>query len=360
MGVIVALLPLAVTAFVIVYVVRSVMRLRRHISLADDPHWQMHAFVSLDDIIGQLLIGVGVTLGVVALVLASRRLGLPIAADYYLLLGTVAAFLLAWHFRAPALYVLAALASYGWWSSASWRWVNQAGAGGVAVPVGLALVGLALMAAGRLLEASGRGARFGFFSWLFGLLGLLGFLAWASSQDGIAALGHAKIGSPFVASVPLAILTGAAFAVSLALLIGAHVRVTTAVWELDALAIVWLAVLALAAFPPRVTTLGDSGPSTQLTAPGMIWAVVFNVFLLAILLGLVFLGYARRENWLVNLGAALLFVFVLLKYFDWLFTFLDRSIAFIVAGLLFLGVGAAMERGRRYVIAAMEPADESS
>ncbi|MBI5231591.1 MAG: hypothetical protein HY876_05450 [Coriobacteriales bacterium] len=356
---------LAITIFIIVYVVRSVIRLRRHVDPGQDPNWDVHAFVSLDDLLSQLLVAVGVTLGVVSLILLSRRLGIPVRADHFLLLGVMAAFALSWIMRAPALLVLGALGTYGWAARAAWQWVWPAKAGGVAVPLGIALVALSLMAAGRLLEGTGRGRRFGFFAWLFGLLGLLSFLFWASSLEGVAQLGELRQGSPFVSSVPLAILVGIELAVPAGLLAWALFRRSISLAEGVGLGAIWLVLLALAIRPPIKTAAGAGdiffgGGTPKLTAEGMAWAVTFNVVLLAGLLGLVFLGYLRRENWLVNFSAVLLFVFVLVKYFDWLFTFLDRSVAFIVSGLLFLGVGALMERGRRYVIQAMEPDDTTA
>lgn len=361
MGIIVALSPLAITIFVVVYVVRSVIRLRRGTSIADDAAWHMHAFTTLDDLIGQLLLGIALTLGVIGLGTLSRRLGLPVEPEHVLLVAVIAGFMLAWRMRAPALYVLAALGSYGWWSASAWRLTDAAKAGGIAVVVGAPIVALLLMGAGRLFEREDRGRRFGYFSWLFGLLGMLVFLFGASSIDGLQVLSAVSGGSPFGASVPLAILVGGGLVTSASVLIAAARSRTMAAAEAAYLVLVFIAVAALTVFPPTDVASSEAdlwapgGP--QLTAAGTAWASGFNVLLLAGLLGLVFLGYVRRENWLVNFGAVLLFVFVVVKYFDWLFTFLDRSIAFIVAGLLFLGVGAAMERGRRYVLHAMEPTD---
>jgi uncharacterized membrane protein len=37
------------------------------------------------------------------------------------------------------------------------------------------------------------------------------------------------------------------------------------------------------------------------------------------------------------------------KYFDWFFKFMDKSVFFIVAGIMLFAIGWAMERGRRYL-----------
>ena len=62
------------------------------------------------------------------------------------------------------------------------------------------------------------------------------------------------------------------------------------------------------------------------------------------------MGYVKKEKWLINLGAAFLFMLIIVKYFDWFFTFLDKSIFFIGAGILLFIVGWLMEKGRRNIL----------
>ena len=88
----------------------------------------------------------------------------------------------------------------------------------------------------------------------------------------------------------------------------------------------------------------------ELSSNGVLWAIIFNFAVFFELLGLIFSGYLRRETWLINLSAFFLFLLIIVKYFDWFFTFLDKSIFFISAGILLFVVGWFMERGRRYMI----------
>ncbi|MEK7105037.1 MAG: hypothetical protein AAB868_03280 [Patescibacteria group bacterium] len=81
-------------------------------------------------------------------------------------------------------------------------------------------------------------------------------------------------------------------------------------------------------------------------------AAFFNIFLLAHLVVFLFAGYLKKEDWLINLGSFSLFVFIFIKYFDWAFDFLDKSVFFISAGVLLLVLGWFMEKGRRYVISS--------
>jgi len=187
-----------------------------------------------------------------------------------------------------------------------------------------------------------------------------------SSQGGIALIGNKSVVGPFAVSWKLGVALGALFVVAAASLALAALRKAVSRAETAAIGVVLAVMLLLSVAPPKGASSGEffaifgGGGTTTLTAVGTAWAALFNVLLLAALLGLVFLGYERREDWLVTFGAMLLFVFVLLKYFDWLFSLLDRSIAFVGAGLLFLGVGWLMERGRRSIIAAMEAEHGSS
>lgn len=94
-----------------------------------------------------------------------------------------------------------------------------------------------------------------------------------------------------------------------------------------------------------------SGAGNQLASAGIIWSVIFNITVFFEVLGLIFSGYLRRESWLINLGTVFLFILVVVKYFDWFFTYLDKSLFFIGAGILLFVVGWFMEKGRRIMLA---------
>ena len=91
----------------------------------------------------------------------------------------------------------------------------------------------------------------------------------------------------------------------------------------------------------------------SLTATGLGVAALLNLTLLGLLLGLIWLGYCTHREVCVNVGAGLVFLFILVKYFDWFFLYLDKSVFFLVAGALLVGLGWTMERGRRTVVRAM-------
>jgi hypothetical protein len=347
---------------IIVYLSRSLLRLRKS-GVDTDPHWYLWPFSSANDAIGQLLLAVGVSLAGIAVQLAIRHFGLPSYPSITLLAVTVAAGALGWWQRAPIVVLGTVALSFGWWAISTQRWVSDTGStAGLATGIGVVVLALIAISVARLVELKPADKRLGFFAWLPGTLTVITALFVLSSQSGIVLLGSKNLVSPFSASLKEGAALAILFAIALGLLAFAGLRKATSLAETAALGVMLGVMLLLAFLPPRGASSGGSeydglfggGGTPTLTAVGTSWAAVFNVLLLAALLGLVFLGYQRREDWLVTFGALLLFVFVLFKYFDWLFSLLDRSIAFVGAGLLFLGVGWMMERGRRSIIKAME------
>jgi len=75
--------------------------------------------------------------------------------------------------------------------------------------------------------------------------------------------------------------------------------------------------------------------------------IAFNIVLFVGTLELVILGIQRRSELLVNLGLGIFVVHVLTRYVDLFFKALDRSLFFIVGGILLLGGGWLLERNRR-------------
>ena len=361
-GLLVQVAILAGVVWVIVAAVRSARR-----GGPDDPfagpHWHMKPAVSWNDALLQALAALGVALGAIALDLLSRQSGWSFfGGRTAVFTAAVAAIALAYRLRAPLLLAFGVLATYLWTGLWLVRWAPTAASQPVVVIAGLSLLAVSLWALGRIHGLSERTRRFGFVYWLLGMFGLLAILFGVSSQWGMSTIGGIPFAAALTRSWRMGIGLGALLAVALGLLVWWLLKDRRAWPEVLGLAILAVALAVFAVAPPATVSSGYNGPFSgetyKLTAAGMAWAVTFNVLLLGGLLGLVALGYARREDWLVNLGAVLLFLFVLVKYFDWLFTFLDRSLAFVVTGLLLVGVGLAMERGRRLVSKAMEADDD--
>lgn len=80
---------------------------------------------------------------------------------------------------------------------------------------------------------------------------------------------------------------------------------------------------------------------------GCLYAVIFNVVLAGIIFVLIYVGYNREDIKLVNIGMGYLTLLVIVRYFDFFWDLLPRSIFFIVGGIILVLGGASLEKKRR-------------
>ena len=83
------------------------------------------------------------------------------------------------------------------------------------------------------------------------------------------------------------------------------------------------------------------------------YPILFNALLFLGIVGLVFDGYFRRREALINIALIFFSVGVISRYFELGWDLYDRSLVFIVAGIILLGGGFLLERGRRKVFDRM-------
>jgi len=83
--------------------------------------------------------------------------------------------------------------------------------------------------------------------------------------------------------------------------------------------------------------------------------IVMNILFLAGVLWLLYTAYKLQEIWRLNLSILALFIFVLVRYFDWVAqTELNRSLFFLSLGVVFLITGWVLERVRRNILASID------
>ncbi|MBD3203899.1 DUF2157 domain-containing protein [Candidatus Woesearchaeota archaeon] len=80
-----------------------------------------------------------------------------------------------------------------------------------------------------------------------------------------------------------------------------------------------------------------------------VYTVIYNLLFAGLTLFLIYLGYQRSDIKIVNIGIFWLSVFILAKYFDFFWDLMDRSLFFIVGGLILVLGGIAIERKRRQI-----------
>lgn len=135
--------------------------------------------------------------------------------------------------------------------------------------------------------------------------------------------------------------TGATCTAQIALTVAATILTLTAArlrprfrWEALGAAIVAVVPLAIYAIPVKsVAVFG------------------LNAALILAVIGAIIAGQGRlKQPGLINMAIAGFVIEVLCRYFDFYFTMFDRSMAFTLGGLILLGAGAMVERGRRKLL----------
>ena len=121
-------------------------------------------------------------------------------------------------------------------------------------------------------------------------------------------------------------------------------------WETAALAFLGATVALL--------WLSAARPLLWLVGPLYIWPaswfwIIFNLLLLAGIIGMIVAGYRRNRAWLINLAVAIFAVTLFTRYFEFGFGLLGQSLAFIVTGITLLAGGLALEYLRRRMLRRM-------
>jgi uncharacterized membrane protein len=209
------------------------------------------------------------------------------------------------------------------------------------IPVLAALYGAALYGFGtwgaRRLDSRRFGGPMRTFGYVLAVLGTFVF----TFRDFVGELGDEVSKQPTVILTLLFAFAAGGVVVG-ALLITAQGR-PTRVWEgVAVMAVPSLVLLTL--FIPEASGNGfdDPGP--------IVYPLLFNLLVAALALGAVVVGYYNDEVWLVNAGIAFVAIDVIARYFDFFWGMLDRSIAFIGAGVLILALAFFLERQRSRLV----------
>lgn len=245
-----------------------------------------------------------------------------------LLTGAVAAVV-----RAQALAALSLVALGVWPLTELFEFDGDAG---LYAPVAAALYGCALYGLGTgdrgPLERAGFRAPMRALGLPLLLLGTFVF-TFAPVHDEV---GDATVdGRALAALVALAVAAGGG-AAFLALLPEGR---RSAPWEAAGLlATTFLVVLAVLA--PAGSTEGDP----------VLYPILFNLLFAALALGAIVVGYLEDEPAVVAIGMVAVGIDVLARYFDFFWDFLPRSIGFVGAGLLLVGLAWLLERQRSRLV----------
>lgn len=129
------------------------------------------------------------------------------------------------------------------------------------------------------------------------------------------------------------------------------------------ISLIGIAVAILVIILPNVSLLYDS--QMPISYSELDWAqknleilphiISMNILFLILVLWLLYSAYKLKEIWRLNLSILALFIFILVRYFDWVErTELDRSLFFLSLGVIFLFTGWVLERVRRNILASID------
>jgi uncharacterized membrane protein len=280
------------------------------------------------------------------LALLNQNIGKPANPETILLLAVIAAIFTAYYYRLSATLLIGIGAVYIWWSAQVSDWTNSR----AMIISGIAAITAIYYLLSGLHFRQLKNTAFYYIYLIISSVTILGLLTALSSSQGLEMLetsskpggdGGGMIAGALIAFLAAVFVLGSYYNLN---------KKNTSIYEISFFIIVISAILAagLASGPELVSGYGYS--NREFSGTGIILAALFNLLAFAGFLGFIFTGYQRQDLRVINIGTFLLFLFIISKYFDWFFKFLDKSLFFIIAGVLMVGLGWFMEKGRRRLI----------
>ena len=318
--------------------------------------WYLQLFFSKEDAVSQFFFLLSASFLGITLLAFNKNLGNPLSWQTILLLASVIGVVIGYYFKVIYTLAVSLMGLVGWWGVQAAKWIEEKDIKIVALFTGLLFIATIFYLLGRAHEKEIKFKRVSMVYSILGLIFITNILFFLSTEYGLRALQSITKGASFFTSWEITF----SFFVFLAFLVGILVYTLSKnlIFKSEAVAVGFLTVLfcIIILLPQQIMFLQQKGyyGNVRLSTIGILWAVFFNILIFLELVGIIFLGYLRRENWLINLGIFFIFILILIKYFDWFFTFLNKSIFFIGAGVLLLVCGWFMEKGRRYLLSAIE------
>lgn len=348
--------PVIIIGLIVLFVSR---RKEKSLTPNHDKDWYLRIALSKEDAVSQLLLLLSAFFLGITLMAFNRDFEDPLSWRSITLLTASFTLIGAYYFKIVSLLVFGLIGMTSWWGIQAAKWLQGKDIKSAAIFSGLSMVALLFYVLGRLHERQERFKRFAMVYLVLGIVWMTGVLFFLSTKPGLKAFEAMLVGATPFKSWPIMVSLSLFNLAVLGAVIYALPQKLLSIFESGAVVFLLLLFGVMIMLSPQKLFVEAGTPQTIFTVPdlssqGVLWAIFFNVIIFLELLGLIFSGYKRQEGWLINLGAVFLFLFIFSKYFDWFFTFLDKSIFFIVAGILLFGVGWFMERGRRYMISSIK------
>lgn len=313
-----------------------------------DKVWYLRLAFSKDDAVSQWLLLLGFLFLGIALQAFNKNFNEAIPPLFLLLFVAIVALVASYYWRLLYTLVFSLLALVGWWLAKAVEWANVADIRLAGVFTGFVFIVLLFYLLARWHEKDIKFKRFSLVYLILGLLPFIILVVYMPTKSGIYNLWALLAGSSIFSSWQLVVSLAFLAAAIIGLLFYLLNRNLISMYEAVAVVVALLLFLFITLFLHEQDLFYRGG--LYLSNAGIILAVIFNVWSLSQLVGLILLGYLRREVALINFGAAVIFIFIIVKYFDWFFSFMDKSLFFVGAGILMFVLGWFMEKGRRAML----------
>lgn len=351
------LIPLLIIGLIVYFIV-SAIRARGKKGVKEK-EWYLQLFLSKEDTVSQFFFLFSILFLWLTLLAFNKNLGEPLSWRTILLLASVMGVVIGYYFKVIYTLAVSLMGLASWWGVQATEWIQGKGIKGTVLLAGLLFIATIFYLLGRAHEKEIKFKRVSMVYSTLGLIFIAGVSFFLSTKSGLGTLEDMTSGSSFFGSWEIIL----SLSVFLIFLIGILVYALNKnlVFKSEAVAIGFLVVLfcIIALLPEQAIFLQQKGyyrfyRSTKLSSTGVLWAIFFNILIFLEVVGIIFLGYLKRENWLINLGVFFIFILIFVKYFDWFFTFLNKSVFFIGGGILLLVVGWLMEKGRHYLLSTIK------
>jgi len=350
------LLIIGLIVYFIIHAVRG--RIKKGLGVKEKD-WYLQISLSKEDTVSQFFFLFSVFFLGVTLLAFNKDLGNPLSWRTIIFFTSIVGVVIAYYFKVIYALAVGLMGLAVCWVAQAVEWAQGKDIKYTALFTGLLFIATIFYLLGRAHEKETKFKRFSMVYSILGLIPITGALFSLSTKSGLWILEKITRGTSFLSSWEIT------FSLFLFLLFLVGILVYTLsknlVFKFEALAIGFLVVLfcIIALLPEQTMFLQQKGyygvyRGAELSNTGILWAIFFNILIFLELVGIIFLGYLKQENWLINLGVFFIFILIFVKYFDWFFTFLDKSIFFIGAGILLFVVGWFMEKGRRYLLSTIK------
>lgn len=343
--------PLVILLFIIA-IISTVMRKRIY-----NYEKNLIVFFSREDFLSQLFFLLAIFFLGVFLFALNKDINSPLSSQTLLLITSIIGILVAYYYKLIFTLNFSLIGISCWWMIQAASWAKDKNTNLAVLFLGLVFIFIIFYLLGAIHKKRLNFKRAGLVYKMLGLFSITILLFIASSKSGLEFLNTITQGSLFFHSWKLLIAILIIISIFIACFYISFRNEYTYFSENLAILILAIVPFVISFLPEQIIFLSNASyytSSAELTALGILWAVIFNVLAFFELLGIIFLGYKEHDTHFINIAVFLFFIFILIKYFDWFFSFMDKSVFFIGAGILLFVIGWFMEKGRKYVLAEME------